>query len=535
MSTSGVPNFTHAPASDLYDPDEVLPRNSPLLEPHRPTLQPSPSVASTLPSPVSPPLSPGNKRSNRRSRARHSQGYAVLISHLDGHRRDTAAYADIDALASETEDTEDHEPRETPGCAGSPGGHWIGGGEDHDGLSDDEPRTQRMSMRPHSPKDEDMGALDLKSLAVGALAAVTDSQPGPANAGPTPPVTDNDVVGGQTHTAPVPAAIPTKRIEPLKGERAGPAAMPSPYSPRSLYSPRGTGATPSSLNMDLKSPTATTPSNSHGEGLAPIQPNSPRFESNGQTLPSIRAQLGDIQQLGSNHVGGNGSRTTHHGFPGSPPTIMPRLPSLHGRLASPPIPLVEPYRDPLSPGHPLAPPILGTGYYYQNTNGLHRPLDYTSSSTETPGSDHSGSTPATAVVDRMSIDGLTITGSYECKFTGCTAPPFQTQYLLNSHANVHSSARPHYCPVAGCPRGETGKGFKRKNEMIRHGLVHDSPGYVCPFCPDREHKYPRPDNLQRHVRVHHVDKDKDDPELRDVLAQRPDGPNRGRRRRGGPG
>lgn len=71
------------------------------------------------------------------------------------------------------------------------------------------------------------------------------------------------------------------------------------------------------------------------------------------------------------------------------------------------------------------------------------------------------------------------------------------QYLLNSHANVHSSNRPHYCSVKGCPRSEGGKGFKRKNEMIRHGLVHDSPGYVCPFCPDREHKYPRPDNLQR--------------------------------------
>ncbi|KAG7135872.1 hypothetical protein HYQ46_008825 [Verticillium longisporum] len=62
--------------------------------------------------------------------------------------------------------------------------------------------------------------------------------------------------------------------------------------------------------------------------------------------------------------------------------------------------------------------------------------------------------------------------------------------------------------------------------MIRHGLVHESPGYVCPFCPDREHKYPRPDNLQRHVRVHHVGTDKDDPLLREVLSQRPDGPNR---------
>ncbi len=88
-------------------------------------------------------------------------------------------------------------------------------------------------------------------------------------------------------------------------------------------------------------------------------------------------------------------------------------------------------------------------------------------------------------------------GPYVCQEPNCTALPFQTQYLLNSHANVHSSERPHYCPMPGCPRGVPGKGFKRKNEMIRHRLVHASPGYVCPFCSDREHKYPRPDNLQR--------------------------------------
>ena len=110
-------------------------------------------------------------------------------------------------------------------------------------------------------------------------------------------------------------------------------------------------------------------------------------------------------------------------------------------------------------------------------------------------------------------------GAFRCEYPGCNALPFQTQYLLkydslsklgrpsiaitddlySSHTNVHSQIRPHYCPVAGCPRSEGGKGFKRKNEMIRHGLVHQSPGYVCPFCPDREHKYPRPDNLQRYV------------------------------------
>lgn len=104
-------------------------------------------------------------------------------------------------------------------------------------------------------------------------------------------------------------------------------------------------------------------------------------------------------------------------------------------------------------------------------------------------------------------------------------------------------------------RSEGGKGFKRKNEMIRHGLVHSSPGFVCPFCPEREHRYPRPDNLQRyggsiapradgwlaaltdgrphrHVRAHHTDKDRDDPVLREVLSQqRTESQGKTRRRR----
>ena len=90
--------------------------------------------------------------------------------------------------------------------------------------------------------------------------------------------------------------------------------------------------------------------------------------------------------------------------------------------------------------------------------------------------------------------------------------------------------------------------------MIRHGLVHESPGYICPFCPEREHRYPRPDNLQRypmndlrlsgmgvltgalrHVRVNHPDRDMNDQKLRDVLSQRIEGGNRGRRRRLGSG
>ncbi|GAB1320426.1 hypothetical protein MFIFM68171_10636 [Madurella fahalii] len=526
MSTAAALNLDQVPASDLYDPDEALPKNSPLLEPRRPILRPSPSPAPSL-SPVSPPPSPGNKSSNRRRKAKHSQGDAILIGHLDGHRRDTAAYADIEPLyessdPEQNDGLDDDDPR-------TDAKHFLDEGTDRDGPSGtgkDAPGSRRMSRG--SADREDMGAFDLKSLAAGALAAVTD-QP---DAGPTPPVTDNDVVGGKTHAGP-PApsmVLTTRRPEPAKEERMVAVAMPSPYSPGSIYSPREPGAAPLSLNMDTKSPTANVPPSSHGEGLPPIQLHSLKFDTNGQTLPSIRAQLGDISQLGNNHAAEN-ERLRHPSFAGSSPAAVPRLSSLHGHHASPPMLPAEGYRDPHSPSLPLASPGL---VFYTTPNGMHRPPDYVRSPTELSGSDQSIPASAASITERMSIEGITHTGAYTCKVPGCNAPPFQTQYLLNSHANVHSSARPHYCPVPGCPRSEGGKGFKRKNEMIRHGLVHDSPGYVCPFCPDREHKYPRPDNLQRHVRVHHMDKDKDDPLLRGVLAQRPDGPNRGRRRRGGP-
>jgi hypothetical protein len=259
------------------------------------------------------------------------------------------------------------------------------------------------------------------------------------------------------------------------------------------------------LKIEAKSPTPilSPPSG----GLPPLQIDSPRSDGNGQSLPSIRSTLGDINRLPTEppmHPDKDVSPRGHSCiFPRSPPTAMPRLHPMPGHHASPPVSPNDTYPRNLPSPHTLS---AGSPYYYSANGYHHRPsAEYSSSATvETPSTDQSGSTPATStsVADRMSIDGLTNPqiGVYVCNFAGCNAPPFQTQYLLNSHANVHSSARPHYCPVKGCPRSEGGKGFKRKNEMIRHGLVHDSPGYVCPFCPDREHKYPRPDNLQRYVR-----------------------------------
>ncbi|KAL4916963.1 hypothetical protein BDW62DRAFT_211490 [Aspergillus aurantiobrunneus] len=252
--------------------------------------------------------------------------------------------------------------------------------------------------------------------------------------------------------------------------------------------------------------------------------------------------------------------------PNGPPTRTVRTPSYSlppVTGVSPPLPRVEP--SPREPCRLLVPPKIPPSPYSHRSPASSQTISVASSPISQqnywrsskppvpypydPPSTASNKSPASSYptpIDHASTGacepgGFTPssqgnlppaqTGAFKCSHPGCTAPPFQTQYLLNSHANVHSQDRPHFCPVEGCSRGPGGKGFKRKNEMIRHGLVHNSPGYVCPFCPDQQHKYPRPDNLQRHVRVHHVDKNKDDPALRHVLSQRPEGSGRGRRRR----
>lgn len=245
------------------------------------------------------------------------------------------------------------------------------------------------------------------------------------------------------------------------------------------------------LKSEAQSPPALLTPN--GE-LPPLQVDSPRSESLGRSLPSIRSTFGDINRIPPIEKDIPISPLQNPTSPASPPGSVPRLPPMSTSHASPPISPNEAYHRNLPSPHSIA---SSGGPYGYPPGSLPRRSCYDPSRTGSDGdAPHS---PSASTQSHMSIDGITSgpIGSYVCTFDGCNAHPFQTQYLLNSHANVHSSARPHYCPVTGCPRSEGGKGFKRKNEMIRHGLVHDSPGYVCPFCPDREHKYPRPDNLQR--------------------------------------
>ncbi|KAH8202468.1 hypothetical protein TruAng_003368 [Truncatella angustata] len=524
-------------ASDPFDPDGPIFQNSPPMKAYRPRLEPSLSPTPALPfSKVSSPPSSGRKASNKKKKVQPSQGDGVLVHYLDGGRQPElalrAAEEPLDGglIEEEEDDIYDEEDDESHGSSMS---GYIG--------------SPKMSPGPRPAN----GSVDLKSLAGLANDALLALQPSSAEAVPrvteaqdarlqgdnmlSPEGTRSEVQQVQAQPPPPQPPPQPTQLQPLQPwdvpSKPGLAMPMTPHTPNGpeLYSPR----LPSGSGLrapDIMSP--IPPTNSHGE-LPPIMI-SPKSETNGHTsLPSLPS----IGLLTEQHPTEKDVSWRLPLYPRSPPgTGVPRMSIASGVIS------------PTSPNHPFAhsmPSPAQSAYSqsycsYSNSSGYtpRHPSDFSSTAShhaQSPLGIEQNPTPiSNDPRDRMSIDHVTNSqiGQFICKFAGCSAAPFQTQYLLNSHANVHSSARPHYCSVKGCPRAEGGKGFKRKNEMIRHGLVHESPGYVCPFCPDREHKYPRPDNLQRHVRVHHVDKGKDDPQLREVLAQRPDGPSRGRRRRG---
>lgn len=463
-----------------YDPDEVVPHDTPLMKALHPKLELSPSPPPDIPSSqvsFSSPPTDGCAQSNRQKILPNS-GVAVLVAYLDnGRRPEIAQAASIRALPGADDDIDE---------SGSDDGASLcdisRSNNRHIGLGN------RSCLGPHNPTRTFPSAL--QHLAADALQAVAAE---PLRALISLPYQLSHDISVSTRQL----SIHDER-SPNLDHRFREASLPDSHLKK----------------VDGRNKSSSMPTPSSGE-LPPMQIDPPRpSESNiGQNLPSIRSTLGDINRLPAEHsapvdreLSARCGGPTQN-FPRSPSIGIPRLPPMStSSHASPPISPNETYQRSLPSPHSL--PASSPHYY--SINGIkHRPSnEYPSSASggdpgDTPNTDIATYTSSTliSVADRMSIDGITNSqiGVYVCTFGGCTAPPFQTQYLLNSHANVHSLARPHYCPVQGCPRSEGGKGFKRKNEMIRHGLVHDSPGYVCPFCADREHKYPRPDNLQRCV------------------------------------
>jgi len=373
-------------SNEYLDPDDVGLQNSPLLKPMKFSLQPSPSPPPAVPLPqISPDSSPDpeDRKSSHRPKYRPSQGDAVLVSFMAGGKHnDIARDAGDKPLASDNEEGE-------------------------------EPRSgTNVEMTAAEGKHE--ASLEENGLVLAARAAGALMQ--------TPK--DPDELRAQEEASPgsaIPKASTPAVGDPMEGLK------PTIPSITTLYVD-GPGSKTLSETI-IKQEICGSPTT--GE-LPPIRQQSPQSAlSNGNgsshiTLPSISDQLGDINHLTEASPAGDSA------FSQSPPARPPpRFSAVPGHGSPPKSPNDFVRRELPSPGR---------NHFYFNANSHRRQSqtdgpqyssagDYSSSNTETPSTDQSGSTPATMAIDRMSIDGITNPqiGGFQCTYPGCTAQPFQTQ------------------------------------------------------------------------------------------------------------
>ncbi|KAF4963421.1 hypothetical protein FSARC_8570 [Fusarium sarcochroum] len=351
---------------DTYDPDDVVPRGSPLMTPLRPKLEPSPSPPPDIPAAqvsLSPSSIDGRDKSNRH-KVRPTSGDAVLVAYLDNGRDPEIARAAGRESLPYDEDSQDEESRQ------------------------DRPADNNLMSGPL-----------LQHLAADALQAASLATAPPSLAASVPKtIPDISIPTGQLsiHDEPPINAIPTARY--VSGNRVTSPIIPSSSGP---LPPLHHG-----VRVPTGEPKETLPS---------------------QSLPSLRSTFGEIRDLAperlSEHDLGRAPSGPSSTFPTSPAgNLGPRF-SLTTNLPSSPRSPPDGYRT-LSPHS-----ATGAGVHYYTTNGGHprAATDYSSSNAgETPNTDHSASTPATStsinstsITDRMSIDGIThpqpLSGSYTYK------------------------------------------------------------------------------------------------------------------------
>ena len=507
---------------DYYDPDEDVRHPSPGLVPtqinYKPEETPPPyiptspsSLGSVSPEPdartndqeghTESPHLPARKKSKgkkrRKGRTRPSQGDAVLISYLEPNRPDIAREVAQHALNSASQSEAEEEPEKDMSGDGDE--------EDDDGGTKDNRRDNPQST-------------ELTTKAQAALHDAFMNDPAPEQHVVSASLAMHGAVNGTTkeHSLVNDAATLHTRLNALQNPEA-PLKSLCPPLPLKIEPPFPEGKGEIEDESITTSPALAKFAISAAEAnpdstLPAIQKSPPRSMSSHspdgvQSLPSLQTTL---DQIVSTPIADTPNATSPYSqiLGQSPIVTRPQ----HMAAGTGPSPIVYSHPSPASskdmtsmspPGYPSHPSLwrstpkegsLSTTSPPASVPGLTPSTSYPSPKENT--SPESSTTPQ-SLNGAVLTNGAITTTAFKCTHPGCTAPPFQTQYLLNSHANVHSSNRPHYCPVKTCPRSVSGRGFKRKNEMIRHGLVHDSPGYVCPFCADQQHKYPRPDNLQR--------------------------------------
>lgn len=564
----------------LNDSDDDIPR-SPGLKPinfkYTPPRSPISFVPRRRPMTDSEPSGQESRKRNRESRegrSRPCQGDVVLLGHLDPNRPDIATTAGQQTLfasdsSSEHGDDETGSKMDEDGDTTSAARIWpqpgrrspkryqndtsstpraiASGGPVTAGADAEMPDAPAMRHDQHKPghlrhrsQSDDTAAADSEYTrrksygSVEALRKPDRMESYPLGPGFEP---GRSFSAKRNHPVTLPsvsdsiASSPQLRQHMLTAPQGSPQNLDQP-SMGPLNSPQ---------NPEQRLPPVQSLMKAVAQGEEVRNQNRPR-------TTSVSSAGGVLAPAPPPHASGSSaSATSPRFFTNHPPQSSASLFSIP-RVQTDPTPLPPPNPANIRPlGHSSTNPAdfamnSGANTHVQPSGLSMSSTASTTTAGATPGSTNDGASPHPTPSDRSATIPLPISPEesnhgalsptstsnpaggptlYKCTHPGCRAPPFQTPYLLNSHRNVHSSDRPYFCPRKDCPRSLPGKGFKRKNEMLRHGLVHNSPGYVCPFCsPEKEHRYPRPDNLQRHVRMHHEDVDPEDARLREVLGQR---------------
>lgn len=478
-----------------FDFETDILERSPPLEEVKPNLGPRPDTPPPL-VPYEPSSSdssePGGEgeqsrsprsRKRRKGRARASQSDRVLISYLDNNRPDISTYAGKHALDSHSESEGEPSPEEFQRPRDS--------------------RRNHMRIQDHLIHNAPP-VVHMQSMVIVEKAPTSNER------NDFPMVERPDNISG-ARQIPNPTTSSTrlpKCLAPLKHE--APASLKAEESRRNEWDVR-----PPLPQLDLrKSPRALTSGDedsivkSPALGRYTIQPQDPDAiilpalhnksppRSSPAGSPETRQTLPSIRNLTIPHFNDSGFMS----FAGMSPML--NRPSPH--MTETPVSYLH------SPNSAMSPPEHPSRYSWRSStrdSSISTSSEYASTPSVTgstpassivlaqsPAASHLGSLstlpeqepsiaqeeqpqpqpappapspePSTAPADWPPENHL-LAGPYKCTFEGCNAIPFQTQYLLSSHMNVHSNQRPHFCPVKGCPRGVGGQGFKRKNEMIR--------------------------------------------------------------------
>lgn len=449
MTTVQNHQQSYAPLpDDIYDPDDVVFPGSPPLQPLKVNVRPSPTPPFMVPIPPSPldinsgsPSGTSRRKEARRPKIAPSQSDAGLVGIMaDGRAPDIAWRAGNELLAADPDDDDDpamngsnHVEVEVEvdevgmgtetGVGGEVGGEAVRGGEC------DSARTEREKEAM-----ENDGLALVAAQAVDALMKAQGASPPQKQIAMSKSPRGGGELADEARSAISP--IPPRTAAHLDGSR-------SPLSPESA------------AQSDVQTSAA-------GE-LPPIRQlssNTGLINGSGGpiTLPSITAQLGDINHLPEPPSAGESPYAQSP--PARPPPLFAAAPS-HG---SPPKSPNDTFRREL--------PSPGRAPFFNYNNAHRRPSqseaihyssagDYSSANTETPSTDQSGATPA---IDRMSIDGITNPqiGGFQCTHPGCTAQPFQTQVCICFEILIEH-----------CPR--------RRKILTLKFSVSAKLAYECPF------------------------------------------------------